>query len=420
MKALPALLWLVLLASSLPAQDRFALVIGNRHDPTADKIEDSVAEATAMAETLQSLHFKVEILKNATLREMRNAVNSLAVNLQKFPDSCGFFYFAGDGVQTKKGNYLIPADAGIGSEDAVDGRAFAVQELLDLLQLTENALNVVVLDACRAKPFGGELETKKGLAAIINQPRNSIVAFAASADSTVWDGQGPQSLFSSQLRKNLSIPRLEIKGVFNKTMNEVANASGNAQVPAIYTRLVKDIYWLGTADSDSSPTGGNVQSTSNDKIGTLGPGGGIIFFNKGNSDGGWQYMEAAPDDLPVIPWFNGKDGVGTGAAGTAIGTGKSNTSKIIATLGQGHYAASACAAYSAGGFQDWFLPSKDELALVFKVIKTSWVFGSLSDFYYWSSSENSLGEAWVQDFRKGGQYYNLKGFPHLVRPVRSF
>jgi hypothetical protein len=57
----------------------------------------------------------------------------------------------------------------------------------------------------------------------------------------------------------------------------------------------------------------------------------------------------------------------TGATGTAVGTGAANTKKIIAVQGRGYnYAALICANYRGGGFADWFLPSRDELYLLYK------------------------------------------------------
>ena len=155
-------------------------------------------------------------------------------------------------------------------------------------------------------------------------------------------------------------------------------------------------------------------------VGARGPAGGIIVYDKGTPDGGWQYLEAAPGDLPEVPWFNGKDGVETGAVGTSVGTGKANTEAILGTLGPGNYAASACAGYTGGGFSDWFLPSKDELALVRQALRT--VNGELfSVAYYWSSSEYNPEDSWVQFWgTAGGQFHNLKGFPHPVWPVRYF
>jgi len=160
---------------------------------------------------------------------------------------------------------------------------------------------------------------------------------------------------------------------------------------------------------------------ASDRIGTTGPGGGIIFFDKGNSEDGWQFLEAAPADLPEAAWFNGKDGVETGATGTAIGTGKENTAQIIAALGPGSYAAAACRAFGGGGLQDWFLPSKDEMDKMFQVLKDKPGVGFASRFYYyWSSTERNSIESWVENLKDSGEYPNLKGFKHLVRPIREF
>ena len=56
-------------------------------------------------------------------------------------------------------------------------------------------------------------------------------------------------------------------------------------------------------------------------IGDSGPAGGWVFYDKGNSDGGWQYLEAAPEDQDAAEWgCIGKSN--TGAKETVTGTGK--------------------------------------------------------------------------------------------------
>ena len=56
----------------------------------------------------------------------------------------------------------------------------------------------------------------------------------------------------------------------------------------------------------------------------------------------------------------------TGATGTTIGTGSTNTTAIIAAIGgkEKKYAAGIARAYNGGGFDDWFLPSKLELGMM--------------------------------------------------------
>ncbi len=156
----------------------------------------------------------------------------------------------------------------------------------------------------------------------------------------------------------------------------------------------------------------------NDRIGKIGPGGGFIFYDKGNSAGGWRYLEAAPEDQSTaVQWYNGFE-IET-ATDTAIGAGKSNTRKIIKAQGRGKYAAQICADYRGGGKSDWFLPSKEELHLMYKNLYEKGV-GGFADDYYWSSSESNAGEAWNQYFLGGFRYGDSKANPRNTRAVWAF
>jgi hypothetical protein len=120
-----------------------------------------------------------------------------------------------------------------------------------------------------------------------------------------------------------------------------------------------------------------------------------------------------------IKWDRGTYTI-TGATGTAIGTGLSNTNKIIASQGEPAitYAAGLARAYTGGGYTDWYLPSKDELE---KLQSNKGIIGDFYNFYYWSSSEVDESKAWFQFFWNGRQYQNVKGeLRPLVRAIRSF
>lgn len=154
-------------------------------------------------------------------------------------------------------------------------------------------------------------------------------------------------------------------------------------------------------------------------VGDTGPAGGWIFYDKGISSDGWRYLEAAPSDQSTgAPW--GCYGVSiSGADGTAVGTGEQNTIDIEAGCTTPGTAADICANFSLGGYNDWFLPSKDELNLMYTKLKLFGV-GGFADSYYWSSSENDAYYAWLQSYSSGYQSYDGKDSTFRVRAVRVF
>jgi hypothetical protein len=183
-----------------------------------------------------------------------------------------------------------------------------------------------------------------------------------------------------------------------------------------------------------------VQENGEYGIGDTGPAGGIIFYiNPNYAIDGWKYLEAAPSDFPGdkndcrIQWDNGNY-VETGATATAIGTGMSNTQKIVDILGNGSYAAKLCSDLTLGGYSDWFLPSRDELNLLYENLHLKGL-GSFEPDYYWSSSESGASGAWSQHFGNGSQSsfskveygengnvedYDGKNYYRRVRAVRAF
>lgn len=175
--------------------------------------------------------------------------------------------------------------------------------------------------------------------------------------------------------------------------------------------------------NNKSESASNASNLSNETASfTIGQSyhGGIIFYIDGTGQHG---LIASTDDLlaggsnPQIPWKHGPNVV-TGASGTAIGTGASNTAGIIAALGDnGQYAAALCDKYKVGIYKDWYLPSKAELNLLYKQRS---VLGNLSATNYWSSSEASKGKAWDQEFGGGFQFRDNKAFTLRVRAISSF
>lgn len=132
---------------------------------------------------------------------------------------------------------------------------------------------------------------------------------------------------------------------------------------------------------------------------------------------------AAPNDTYYGAfWYNTSFTV-TGATGTALGTGNSNTNIIVSKQGAGTYAAKICYDLVLGGYSDWYLPSKDELNKLYLNKLAIGGFNSILNPIYWSSSECSQMDAYYQNFYNG----SVNCAPKLiydsnwvVRAVRSF
>lgn len=192
-----------------------------------------------------------------------------------------------------------------------------------------------------------------------------------------------------------------------------------------------------------------------------GPAGGYVFYDRGEYSGGehsWRYLEAAPVDLRVnegIPTVDSttkeyskgtlfvifgyyrESSNGSNiclSTKTGIGEGFNNTNILVDKMKEGaytdstgsnttsSYAARLCKELSYKTFDDWFLPSLEELNLMYVNLHKNDL-GSFADtVIYWSSSEYNAKYACSQRFGGGGgQYYHVRDYhDYRVRPIRAF
>jgi hypothetical protein len=139
-------------------------------------------------------------------------------------------------------------------------------------------------------------------------------------------------------------------------------------------------------------------------------GGGIVFYIDSTGSHGLISMST---NLASYQW--GPTPVFLGATGTAVGTGISNTNIVVASYGFSYTAAGLCKAHSGSGYSDWYLPSKDELEIMYTQRSILLMSGN-----YWSSSESNANNAWIKNFSTGSGGYGLKGNSIYIRAIRSF
>lgn len=142
--------------------------------------------------------------------------------------------------------------------------------------------------------------------------------------------------------------------------------------------------------------------------------GGIIFYIDGTGEHG---LIAAPEDQSTSSIWTNIPNIRTNANGITVGTGTQNTTTIISAQGSGTYAATVCYLLSLNGYDDWFLPSKNELSLLYQQKEAV---GGFSTDYYWSSSEYDTLKAWRMYFPFGNENIISKDSTAGVRAIRAF
>ena len=169
--------------------------------------------------------------------------------------------------------------------------------------------------------------------------------------------------------------------------------------------------------------------------------GGIVFYVDETGENG---LVCAPSNLTGVDGWNGFQWMDITVSGNQyiqlnestsnlIGTGASNSSIIISSQGIGADAASICSLLNLNGYNDWFLPSLNELweinsnrELISNTALENG--GDQFDFgFYWSSSEVNLTDAWAVNFvnlddAPQGSFELSRGKMngYLVRPIRAF
>ena len=115
-----------------------------------------------------------------------------------------------------------------------------------------------------------------------------------------------------------------------------------------------------------------------------------------------------------VAWIWGHPGL-TGGNETALYTGAFNSQKMLDLMDPSEYndyVVGRISNFELNGYNDWYMPSKDELNLVYLNLYV--IYGGATR---WSSSEVDINSVWVQDFATGEQYIKPKesgGIPRTV------
>jgi hypothetical protein len=223
------------------ADERIALVIGNS-DYTFSPLANPKNDAVGMADLLTQAGFQVSRNLNVGRADLKSAVEQFGKRLRSPTVKLAIFYYAGHGVQLDWRNYLIPVDAKVRSADDVRAQAVDVSELLHFMDEAKDKSFLVILDACRDDPFGGNYKAaNKGLSQF-DGPVGSLLAYSTSPGNVALDGTGENGLYTSHLLRELSVRNAKLEDAFKRVRLNVRLESGGHQIPWESTSLEEDIY----------------------------------------------------------------------------------------------------------------------------------------------------------------------------------
>ncbi|MEI7663740.1 MAG: hypothetical protein WCK34_16155 [Bacteroidota bacterium] len=196
--------------------------------------------------------------------------------------------------------------------------------------------------------------------------------------------------------------------------NEMSKPGDKYSSPYFFTQPINSLIFSGsdTSADDSNYIGKNYE-------------GGRIFWLDATGQHG-LVAAAADQSRQGIAWDPGQTGV-TGADGDGLFAGAPNTKKIVGITGNKlQYAAKLCGDLSVTinniVYNDWYLPSRFELNLLFRQRTLVGGFNTTGGIY-WSSTEAKIKpatRAWEQEFKFGSQHEDDKDLKDQVRCIRKF
>ena len=255
------------------AGKRVALVIGNGAYQQTVELPNPRNDAVDMAAALEAVGFEVISGLDLDKAGMDRTIQRFAEALASA--ELGAFFYAGHGLQVRGVNYLVPVDAGLKNEYALDFEMIR----LDVVQRTmENAAttNVIFLDACRDNPLARNLARSMGTRsgaigrglAQVDAGVGTLISYATQPGNVALDGTGRNSPYSAALKTHITATGEDLTSILIRVRNDVAEATNRRQIPWDQHALMARLYFSGPSatapvkPSNSMPVNPNTTRAS--------------------------------------------------------------------------------------------------------------------------------------------------------------
>jgi tetratricopeptide (TPR) repeat protein len=222
-----------------PSGRRVALVIGNGAYKNVHALPNPPRDSKMIASVLKDVGFQTVIsVSDLTRDKFFDALKTFADEAEKA--DWAVVYYAGHGFEIGGVNYLVPVDAKLAVDRDAETQAVALEQVIAAVGAARK-VRLVILDACRDNPFAPTMQHTLSLKLVdkgfsnIEPGAGFMVVYAAKHGETAIDGDnGADSPFSTALAREIKVPKVEIRKLFDIVRDDVWSATKHEQQPFSY------------------------------------------------------------------------------------------------------------------------------------------------------------------------------------------
>lgn len=240
-------------SSASPASSairKVALIVGNGGYKSVPALANPPRDARLIADTMRGLGFQtVTLAPDLSRDQFFAALRDFGREAEKA--DWAVVYYAGHGMEIGGINYLIPTDARLAADRDAESQAVALEQVIAAVSGARK-LRLVMLDACRDNPFEKNMQhtislklVSKGLSNI-EPEAGFMVVYAAKHGETALDGDAQNSPFAIALAREIKVPKIEVRRLFDIVRDDVWQATNRQQQPFTYGSLPgrEDFYFV--------------------------------------------------------------------------------------------------------------------------------------------------------------------------------
>jgi len=251
--ALIFFLVVLIVAPSVAAEDRIALLIGNADYDYTAQLKNPPNDVARVAEVLRNLGFEDEDIETLTDLD-EDALEDALVAFQAKAETAdtALVFYSGHGMEINGQNYLIPIDAELRRSGAERAEAVSLDFAIEAVSAASR-LSIVILDACRTGPPGPR--GAKGFVAVQADRPGLAIAFSTRPGEVAWDGTGDTSPYTRALTEALiRAPNQDVRVLLTSLGSKTTQYAGGEQRPfARFGDMSANLVALGLPASVTPP-----------------------------------------------------------------------------------------------------------------------------------------------------------------------